>query len=260
MNILDTIVEYTRRDLAVARRMLPQDRLEQHAHELPAPPNFAAALRDRGGKANIIAELKRASPSAGEIRSDFGVISLARELEDAGAAALSVLTEVRFFRGSPTYLRAVSANVTIPVLRKDFIVDEYQVLKARTLGASAVLLIASALPDEQLRHLDEAARTLGMQTLVEVHNQAELDEVLASFTPDVIGVNSRNLKTFETDLEGMASLLRKIPDSCVKVAESGIRTPADVAAMRKEGADAFLVGETLMRAARPGKALEELLS
>ncbi|MFW5803372.1 MAG: indole-3-glycerol phosphate synthase TrpC, partial [Verrucomicrobiota bacterium] len=243
MNILDTIVECTRRDLAVARRMLPQDRLEQHVRELPEPPDFAEALRDRGERANIIAELKRASPSAGEIRSDFGVISLARELETAGAAALSVLTEVRFFRGSPTYLRAVSANVTIPVLRKDFIVDEYQVLKARTLGASAVLLIAAVLPVKQLRHLNETARALGMQTLVEVHNQAELDELLACFTPDVVGVNCRNLKTFETDLEVRANLLREIPDSCVKVAESGIRTAADVAALRKEGADAFLVGE-----------------
>ena len=260
MNILNTIVDHTRRDLAVARRMLPQERLEQHAREMPAPPDFAAALRDRGGQANIIAELKRASPSAGEIRPDFGVMSLARELEAAGAAALSVLTEVRFFRGSPTYLRAVSANASIPVLRKDFIVDEYQVLKALTLGASAVLLIAAVLPVEQLHHLDETARALGMQTLVEVHNQDELDELLACFRPEVIGINCRDLKTFATDLEVTARLLRGIPDSCVKVAESGIRTAADVAAMRKEGADAFLVGETLMRAQRPGKALEELLS
>lgn len=260
MTILDTIIAHTRRDLDTARRMMPPERLEQHASELPPPPDFAAALRQRGPRPNVIAELKRASPSAGLIRRDFGVVSLARELEAARAAALSVLTEVRFFRGSPTYLRAVAANVGIPVLRKDFIVDEYQVYKARTLGAAAILLIAAALPSADLRRLYELAGQLGMQVLVEVHDRAELEDLLASFTPEVIGVNSRNLKTFATDLDAMADMLALIPDSSVRVAESGIRTAEDIRRMSDRGADAFLVGETLMRAERPGVALEELLS
>lgn len=259
MTILDTIVAHTRRDLQVAKAMFPLARLEQHAAGVDAPPDFAAALRERTGRPRVIAELKRASPSAGEIRRDFGVISLALELENSGAAALSVLTDTRFFRGSATYLRSVAANASVPVLRKDFIVDEYQIVKAKSLGASAVLLIAACLSPEELRRLHSRTTELGLQALVEVHNRQELDAVLDAGTPAVVGINSRDLKTFKTDLDTTAELLSAIPDSCVKVAESGIRTREDIDKLTKLGADAFLVGETLMRAERPGAALKELL-
>lgn len=262
MTILDTICEATRRDLEVSKCMLAMQRLERQAADMPAPPNFADVLRVSTSETppRIIAELKKASPSKGLIRDDFGVISLARELESAGAAALSVLTEVRWFQGSPTYLRAVAANVDLPVLRKDFIVDEYQVVQARALGAAAVLLIAACLDNERLKALSRLVRQLGMQALVEVHDRAELDRVLDEVQPAVVGVNCRDLKTFETDPNAVAEVLAAIPEGIVRVAESGIRTVGDIRRVREAGTHAFLVGETLMCAERPGEALKELLS
>ncbi len=262
MTILDEIVASVREDLEISRRRLPPARLRELALQVTPPADFAAALRPivRGlpGPPRIIAELKKASPSRGVIRRDFGVISLARELAAAGAAALSVLTEPRYFQGSPEYLRAAAGNVAIPVLRKDFIIDEYQLYEARAWGASAVLLIAAALPPAEFARLQRIARELGLDVLAEVHNEIELEMVL-DLGADIVGVNSRNLKTFEIDAALARRLLSQLPPQVIRVAESGVRTAEDIRRLQEAGADAFLVGETLMRAASPGRALARLL-
>jgi len=259
MTILEEIIASVRRDLELARIRMPETRLAEFARDVPRPADFAASLRPAGdGRPRIIAEIKRASPSKGMIRPDFGVVSLARELAQAGAAALSVLTETRFFLGSPEYLRAAVANVAIPVLRKDFIVDRYQLYEARAWGASAVLLIAAALEADAFTRLLREARDLGLDVLAEVHDERELDLALESGA-DIVGVNSRNLKTFEVDLNVTRRLLQRIPDGIIRVAESGVRTADDIRRLQDAGAHAFLVGETLMRAPSPGAALAELL-
>jgi indole-3-glycerol phosphate synthase len=206
----------------------------------------------------VIAELKRASPSKGLIRHDFPVASLAGDLAGHGAAALSVLTEPDYFRGSPLYLEQAAAAVHIPVLCKDFIVDPYQILEARSLGADAVLLIAAALDRIQAAELVCCAREAGLDVLAEAHDAREI-EALADAGANVIGVNSRDLKTFAVDLGGTARLLAAIPDGVIRVAESGIATSEDMRFLAAAGAHAFLVGETLMRAQRPGDRLAELL-
>ncbi len=260
MNILDDIICHTRGDLEISRLRLPLERLQQLAQATEPPYDFAAALRpSASGVPRVIAELKRASPSKGMIRPDFGVVSLSRQLEQGGAAALSVLTEPRFFKGSPEYLRAAVANVTIPVLRKDFIVDPYQLYEARAWGASAALLIAAALSPEEFASLYALALDLGLAVLAEVHNAEELAWVVDSGAA-IIGVNSRDLRTFHTDLAETADLLRRVPADRLAVAESGIREAADVRRLTEAGASAFLIGETLMRAPRPGDALRSLLT
>ena len=259
MTILDEIVSRVRVSLQLSKRRAPEDEVRHQAAERGPARDFAAALR-RGadGRARIIAELKRASPSKGLIRREFSVVSLARELAANGAAALSVLTEARYFRGSPAFLRAAAASVDIPLLRKDFIIDPYQVYEARAWGADAVLLIASALTATEFRELHDLALEVGLTVLAEVHNADELGTVLDAGA-GVVGVNSRDLKTFRTDFSATEALLGSIPRGVVKVAESGIRGPEDVVRMSEAGADAFLVGETLMRAASPGEVLAELV-
>ena len=217
---------------------------------------FADALRRDGF--NVIAELKKASPSKGIIRLDFSPVELALELEAAGAAALSVLTERIFFQGSIRYLEDVAEKVKLPLLRKDFIFDEYQLQEASAYGADAVLLIAAALSEEQFKMLFEKANKLELDVLAEVHTMEELEFVLSTGA-EIIGINSRNLKTFKTDLELTKRMLSSIPDDKVKVAESGIFTHADLATLKEQGANAFLIGESLMKAELPGKKLEELL-
>lgn len=261
MGILEQILERTRADL---ERRLAQG-------EAPAAPTarttprvepgrFAAALLPLPGRPpRVIAELKRASPSRGLIRPEFCPGELASELESAGAAALSVLTEPHFFKGSPENLRSAAGAVSIPVLRKDFIVHEVQLAEAAEWGASAVLLIAAALTPAEYGRLYRAARSAGLDVLSEVHDQAELEMVLAEGA-QIVGVNSRNLRTFRTDLDLAAELLSRIPADVTRVAESGIRTGADLRRLRQAGADAFLVGESLMRAPSPGAALRELLA
>jgi len=206
----------------------------------------------------VIAELKKASPSKGLIREAFVPRDLARSLVTGGASALSVLTEPHFFLGSGEYLREASAVAEIPVLRKDFIVDPYQVIESRAWGADAILLIAAGLDDSQYGRLFSQARALGLGVLTEVHNAEELDRVLA-LGVDVVGINSRDLRTFEVDLGVTEQLLGRLPADCVKVAESGIRTAADMRRLCEAGADAFLIGETLMREPDPGEALACLL-
>jgi len=260
MNILEQILEQTRHDLALRDLDADMGALRERIAGLSLPRDFAAALRrPPEGAPRIIAELKKASPSRGLIRADFQPSRLAAELESAGAAALSVLTEPCFFQGSGETLREAAAHASIPILRKDFIVADVQLLEARAWGASAVLLIAAALSPWDYARLYEQARGLGLGVLTEVHDAAELDWVLSSGA-HIIGVNSRDLTTFKTDLRITEHLLQRIPDGCVRVAESGIRTANDMQGLMAAGADAFLIGETLMRAPSPGQALSALLN
>ncbi len=223
------------------------------------PRGFREQLRRRAqdGPA-IIAELKKASPSKGLIRADFRPAELARELERAGAAALSVLTDEEFFQGSLEYLREASASVALPCLRKDFIVDELQIVEARANCADAILLIVAALEQRELIALAAAARAQDLDVLCEAHDEAEVERAVDAGC-DLIGVNSRNLRTFEVNLETALRLAEKIPAACVRVAESGIQTGADLVRLRSAGYEAFLIGESLMKAERPGEALMKVV-
>jgi indole-3-glycerol phosphate synthase len=256
--ILDRIVAATRARVTTARREADLRELERQA-ERHVPRGFRQALAStsRAGVA-VIAELKKASPSKGLIRAEFYPAELARELEVAGAAALSVLTDEEFFQGSLRNLREASIAVSIPCLRKDFVVDEFQVLEARANAADAVLLIVAALSAEELSLLASAARRYGLDVLCEVHNAEELQRAL-DVGCDLIGVNTRDLRTFKVDLEAAFVLAEKFSAGVVRVAESGIHSSEDVARLRGAGYDAFLVGESLMRAASPGEALRELM-
>jgi indole-3-glycerol phosphate synthase len=256
--ILERIVAATRARVAEAKRGADLRDLERRA-EGHAPRGFRRALesKSRAGVA-VIAELKKGSPSKGLIRAEFRPAELARELEAAGAAALSVLTDEEFFQGSLGNLREASAAVSIPCLRKDFIVDEFQLVEARAHCADAVLLIVAALSAEELSSLAAGARRSGLDVLCEVHDGEELQRALYAGC-DLIGVNTRDLRTFTVDLERAFALVEKIPAGVVRVAESGIHSAEDVARLRAAGYDAFLVGESLMRAESPGNALRELM-
>ena len=255
--VLDQIVAATRVRVAEAKCVADTCELERRA-ELHVPRGFRQALSFRGSAIAVIAELKKASPSKGLIRAEFHPAELAKELEAADAAALSVLTDEEFFQGSLENLRGASAAVKIPCLRKDFIVDEFQLLEARANSADAILLIVAALEQAELVALARGARERGLDVLCEVHDGDELQRALDAGC-DLIGVNSRNLKTFEVDLETATRLAEKLPDNVVRVAESGIRSSEDVARLCGAGYNAFLVGESLMRAERPGDALRELM-
>ena len=260
MTILDRIVAQTQRDLAQRDLAREQANLHAEIRDLPPPPDFARALRrPEHGSPRIIAELKKASPSKGLIRADFAPESLAPELEAAGAAALSVLTEPHFFQGGAHILRQAAQHVSIPILRKDFIVADIQLLEARRWGAAAVLLIAAVLDSDSYRHLLAKAEELNLAVLTEVHNQEELARVLEDGAR-IVGVNSRDLTTFRVDLGVTERLLAHIPDDRVRVAESGIREATDMRTLMEAGADAFLIGETFMRAPSPGHALRTLLA
>jgi indole-3-glycerol phosphate synthase len=261
---LHQILEATRARVCASKAVADWRELERRA-ERHVPRGFRRALfeksrleKSRAGVA-VIAELKKASPSKGLIRAEFDVEKLAAELEEAGAAALSVLTDEEFFQGSLENLRKASAAVKIPCLRKDFIVDEFQLLEARANAADAVLLIVAALTQEELTRLGRGARERGLDVLCEVHDEAELERAMdAGF--DLIGVNTRDLRTFSVDGETALRLAGKLPKNVVKVAESGIRSGEDVARLRGAGYDAFLIGETLMRAERPGAGLRGLVA
>jgi len=256
---LDQIVAATRARVVEAKTRADRRRLEGMA-ERHVPRRFRQTLQSkaRAGIA-VIAELKKASPSKGLIRADFRPADLARELEAAGAAALSVLTDEEFFQGSLANLREASAAVKIPCLRKDFIVDEFQLFEARANSADAVLLIVAALSSQELQTLTSAARSRGLDVLCEVHDAEELKRALDAGC-NLIGVNARDLRTFEVNLDTAFVLVEKFPAGVVRVAESGIHSADDVARLRAAGYDAFLVGESLMRAQRPGEALRELLA
>ena len=255
--ILETILTRTREDLTLRQRTTPLRAVRHAAEEAPACRDFAGALRAPG--LSLITEVKRASPSQGEIRANLDPAELARMYADHGAAALSVLTDGPFFRGSLDDLRAARAAVDLPVLRKDFMVAPYQLFEARAAGADAVLLITAALDDPTLRDLHTLAGMLGMAALVEVHNAEELARALA-LEPAIIGINNRNLQTFEVRLETTESLSPHIPEDVIVVAESGVERAEDVQRLRRVGIDALLVGTALVAAADPGKKVEALLS
>jgi indole-3-glycerol phosphate synthase len=255
---LDEILAITRRDLERRKQAANLADLERRA-AAHIPRGFAAALRRPNEQPAIVAELKKASPSKGLIRADFQVASLAAGLAAAGAAALSILTEEHFFQGSLANLEEASRSVAIPCLRKDFIVDQFQILEARASAADAILLIAAALDDSALKKLANAAHAQQLDVLCEVHNADELERVL-DVGCEAIGVNNRNLHTFEVRLETSLDLASSLPPDAVRVAESGIHTAADIARLRAAGFNAFLVGESLMRQPDPDQALMRLLS
>ena len=258
---LDTIVANTRRRLS--QRLAGNGNSALGVLEKAAaqhkPRGFREQLRRvaHDGIA-VIAELKKASPSKGLIRADFHPAALACDLEQAGAAALSVLTDEEFFQGSLAYLREASSSSSLPCLRKDFIVDEFQILEARANCADAILLIVAALNPKDIVSLAERARAHGLDVLCEAHDEAELQRALDAGC-DLIGINSRNLHTFEVNIETAFNLAEKIPASCVRVAESGIQSGADLARLRSAGFDAFLIGESLMKAEHPGEVLAQLI-
>ncbi len=257
--VLDKIVAATRRKVSVTKNRADLRELE-HRAETNVPRGFRRSLQEKSREGvAVIAELKKASPSKGLIRSDFDPAALASELEAAGAAALSVLTDEEFFQGSLENLRRASHAAHLPCLRKDFIVDEFQLLEARANGADAVLLIVAALSRNELERLADAARSRGLDVLCEVHDEEELHRALGA-SCDLIGVNTRDLRTFKVDLETAFGLAKHFPRNVVRVAESGIRSVQDILHLRAAGYDAFLIGESLMRAERPGDALRELIA
>ncbi len=260
-DILKKIVAVKREEVAAAKAARPLAELLAEAESQPPARDFLGAIRSKiaAGRPAVIAEIKRASPSKGVLRSDFEPAAIAADYEAHGAACLSVLTDAPFFQGSPEYLKLARAACRLPVLRKDFLVDAYQVVEARAMGADAILLIAAILTLPQMREMEEIARQHGMAVLVEAHDAAELDLALQLATP-LVGINNRNLKTFELSLATTLEQLPRIPIERTVVAESGILAPADVTLMRGAGVHAFLVGEAFMRAPSPGAELSRLFS
>jgi len=258
-DILNKILAVKREEVAAARALVSDSAVrERAAAEAPAR-GFVAAIRAKiaAGQPAVISEIKKASPSKGVIRADFRPADIAASYERAGAACLSVLTDKQFFQGAPEYLQAARAACSLPALRKDFLVDPYQVFEARAMGADAILLIVSALSLAEMQEMESIAESLGLGVLVEVHDGAELDLALQLRTP-LLGINNRNLRTFEVSLQNTLDLLPRIPADRIVVTESGILTPGDVAVMRENKVNAFLVGEAFMRADDPGAGLASL--
>ena len=260
-DILERILATKRLEVAQAQAARPLPTLRRDAERRGDQRDFVGAMRRKlaARQAAVIAEVKKASPSKGVLRVDFDPAAIARSYAANGAACLSVLTDRDYFQGAPEYLAQARDASGLPALRKDFIVDAYQVVEARALGADAILLIVAALDDAHLREFEALAHALGMAVLVEVHDAAELDRALRLSTP-LVGINNRNLRTFETTLDATLALLPWIPADRIVVTESGILAPADVARMRAAGVDAFLVGEAFMRAADPGAELARLFA
>jgi indole-3-glycerol phosphate synthase len=254
--VLDRILEARRAEVEHRKKVLPETALKYGVKAAPPARDFAAALsRDA---INVLAELKPASPSRGIIRDPFDALALGKSLEAAGAAALSVLTEGEFFRGSLKNLRDARKEIAVPVLRKDFIFDPWQVWESRANDADSFLLIVAALSDDQLRHLISLGRELRMEPLVEVHTHEELDRALAAGAR-IVGVNNRDLKTLTVQVETSYELIEQIPEACIAVAESGLRSHDDLKKLRAAGFDGFLIGEHLMLSPDPGAALRALL-
>jgi indole-3-glycerol phosphate synthase len=254
--ILDRIVGTKRQELTRTQAKVPSRDLEHQLAKAPPVRDFQAAL-ERAGEVSIITEIKKASPSAGVLREDFDPVAIARVYEQHGAACISVLTDAHFFRGSLSYLSAVRAVVSVPLLRKDFILDPYQLLEARVAGADGVLLIAEILDDATLACLLREVQVLGLQALVEIHEAENLQRVL-KLGARLVGINNRNLRTFETSLQHTMNLASSVPSSVFLVSESGINSRADIERLQAAGVRAVLIGETLMRAPDIGRKLDEL--
>jgi indole-3-glycerol phosphate synthase len=257
VTLLERILEVKRGEIAAAKERSPLASVEAQARAVPMPRDFVAALRAK--RPAVIAEIKKASPSRGVLRKEFDPAAIAASYERAGAACLSVLTDRQFFQGAPEHLVAARAACSLPVLRKDFVVEPYQVYESRALGADCILLIAACLAKHEMLDLERAAKRLGMAVLVEVHDAAELESALALETP-LIGINNRDLKTFKTQLETTIDLLPRVSSERRVITESGILSTADVARMRAAGVETFLVGEAFMRAPNPGAALQRLFT
>ena len=257
--ILDRINQRKREEVSDRKKRCSESDLLDISNQLGACRGFEAAMRERisQGKSAVIAEIKKASPSKGVIREDFRPADIAKSYEKGGAACLSVLTDKDFFQGDEAYLKAAREAVNLPVIRKDFLIDPYQVIEARSIGADCILLIVASLEQGQLVELHACARELGMDVLIEVHNDEELDIALP-LNEAILGINNRNLHNFETSLDTTIDLLDKIPKERLVVTESGIHQIEDVQLMRNNGVNAFLVGEAFMRAEEPGTELERL--
>jgi indole-3-glycerol phosphate synthase len=257
---LQRILAHKALHIAACKVIAPLASLQERARQAPPPRGFAQALRRTvaGGGWGLIAEIKKASPSKGLIRADFDVAALARAYEQGGATCLSVLTDEPYFQGKDEYLEQARAAAGLPVLRKDFMIDAYQVVEARALGADCILLIMAALQDDQARLLAEQAHALGMDVLVEVHDSAELDRALA-IPGDLVGINNRNLKTLKVDLQTTVDLAPRVPKDRLLVAESGIDSRLDLARMASAGASCFLIGESFMRQPDVAQAVRNLL-
>ncbi|MFA7605194.1 MAG: indole-3-glycerol phosphate synthase TrpC [Rhodocyclaceae bacterium] len=258
-DILERILTVKREEVALGQQERPVAAMAEEARTRPVPRDFVEAIRASlaHGRPAVISEIKKASPSKGVIREDFRPAEIARAYEVAGASCLSVLTDRDFFQGAPEYLQQAREACSLPVLRKDFIVDAWQVYEARAMGADAILLIAAAMDLTHMRMLEELALSMGMGVLVEVHDADELELALRMKTP-LIGINNRNLRTFEVSLQTTLDLLERIPADRIVVTESGVLSAEDVALMRGHGVNAFLVGEAFMRAEDPGSALRAL--
>ena len=256
-SILEKIVNHKLTEIAAAKAARPLEDVAAAADNAAAPRNFLAALQNATGIA-LIAEVKKASPSKGIIRADFDPVAIAKIYAESGASCISVLTDENFFQGHLDYLTAIKQQVNIPLLRKDFIIDQYQVFEARAAGADAVLLIAECLEADQLISLHKRIRALGMTPLVELYDQQNVEKVMAA-DPVLVGVNNRDLNTFEVDLSHSVKVKQLLPESVTFVSESGIYTRTDVEMLEKSGVDAMLVGESLMRADDIGAAVKTLL-
>jgi len=258
-DILNRILARKQQEISARKQTTSIDKLQQRASEASAPRGFVAALKQRvqQGEAAVIAEIKKASPSKGVIREDFDVVDIAKSYAAGGASCLSVLTDHDFFQGHEDFLVAAREVCELPVIRKDFIVDSYQVIESRAIAADCILLIVAALDDETLASLHQQARSLGMDVLVEVHDRDELERALR-LELELVGINNRDLRTFDTSLDTTIDLLELVPDDCLVVTESGIHTRDHIALMRKHDVHAFLVGEAFMRVPDPGSELREL--
>jgi len=260
-DILKKILVRKADEVSARREIISLETIKEQAQQQPVARGFVTAIREKlaSGLPAVIAEIKKASPSRGILRENFDPAAIAKSYADHGAACLSVLTDIDFFQGADEYLQVARQACALPVLRKDFIIDPYQVYEARAIGADCILLIVAALDDEPLQDLNDLAHSIGMDVLVEVHNAGELDRAL-KLNNTLVGINNRDLRTFETSLNTTLSLLTEIPDDRIVVTESGILRPDDVSRMQQNNVHCFLVGEAFMRAEDPGQALEELFS
>ncbi|MHB1000642.1 MAG: indole-3-glycerol phosphate synthase TrpC [Armatimonadota bacterium] len=258
--ILDKIIADKRPEVDLRKAQVPKEQMAQYAREASPALDFAAALRRPSGdtRMRLIAEVKKASPSKGLIRPDFDPVEIAKTYERSGASSISVLTDEKYFQGHLDYLKAIRANVNIPLLRKDFIVDPYQIFEARAAGADAILLIVAVLSSAEISEYMNLASELGMASLVETHTAEEMETALSTGAK-IIGINNRNLQTFEVSLDTTLELAKMVPDGCILVSESGIFTRADVETLLDAEIDAILVGESLMRTADPADKVRELL-